>query len=305
MSSSKPRVSVIIPAYHSHRTLGDCLEALRAQTFRDFEVIVVNSSPEQETARLITSKFPEVSFWQSPARLFPHAARNCGLQWARGEILVFTDPDCRASPDWLARLVEAQQAGHKVVGGSMALVSESALEWGVHLSKFYWLLPGLPPRICPVICTASASYDRSVWEQVGPFDGDLFIGDAVASWRAAGRGFPPWFEPRAVVEHRHTGDWPFYWRQFLARGRECGRARLELEQWPRWKAALRAASLPAALAAEEIRIGRAASRSGAAGWFVRSLPIHLMCKLAWLLGEAGVYWRFAALGRIRWAGIRR
>ena len=108
-----PVVSILIPAYRSDDTLAECLAALRAQQFLDREVIVVNSSPGAATRRVVERHFPETIFEQAPGRLLPHAARNRAAALARGEILVFTDPDCRARPDWLERLVAAHRAGHE------------------------------------------------------------------------------------------------------------------------------------------------------------------------------------------------
>jgi glycosyltransferase involved in cell wall biosynthesis len=63
-----PLVSVVLPAYHSYETISLSLDALRKQSFRDFEVIVVNSSPETITSELVTANYPEVQFFQSPVR---------------------------------------------------------------------------------------------------------------------------------------------------------------------------------------------------------------------------------------------
>ena len=124
------RVSVIIAAYHSDAVIEGCLEALRSQTINDFEVIVVNSSPEDRTRQLVTAHFPEVRFLESMTRLFPHAARNQGVQVAGASLLVFTDADCRGAPDWLERLLEAQIAGHEVVCGSIEPEGTSWFELG-------------------------------------------------------------------------------------------------------------------------------------------------------------------------------
>jgi hypothetical protein len=43
-----------------------------------FETIIVNSSPEDRTAKLVAERFPAARFEQSPHRLLPHAARNRG-----------------------------------------------------------------------------------------------------------------------------------------------------------------------------------------------------------------------------------
>ena len=102
--SSSPRVSVVIPAYWSHNTLASCLQALRCQTRLPDEIIVVNSSPESETAALVQAGYPEVIFEQSPLRLLPHAARNRGVELATGDVLAFIDADVVVQADALARM---------------------------------------------------------------------------------------------------------------------------------------------------------------------------------------------------------
>jgi GT2 family glycosyltransferase len=275
---------VVIPAYYSHATLRECLIALRAQTFRNFEVLLVNSSQEHETARVVQD-FPEVHFTQSLVRLFPHAARNLGVQHARGELLVFTDPDCQARPDWLERLIIANDAGHSVVGGAMDLSGGSALERAIHLCKFYWLLPKLVAGKCTVICTANAAYDRHAWRVAGPFDGELFMGDALLAMRAAARGLAPWFEPTAIVEHRHEGTLQMYAGQFFRRGREFAPARATQEAWSRWRIAAHLAGgllVPPLMLA---KTGLCAARSGWTAGYAMSFFHQLVFRLAWSAGE--------------------
>lgn len=298
MTSSPPRVSIIIPAYYSDATLEDCLRSLRAQTYRDFEIILINSSPEERTRHIVTSAFPEVRFQQSLTRLYPHAARNHGVSLARGQLLVFTDPDCRARSDWLARLVGACQAGHRVVGGGMELASERWFERGVHLCKFSWALSGLDAAPHWIVPSANVCFERGVWDAVGPLAGDLFCGDALLSWRAAERGYSPWFEPRAVVEHRHQGTLASFWRERLTRGREFGRVRAAFFRWSRARAALHAFLAPWLLLLVMARAGRDAWR-GKWGWsYLSTLPVQFIGQLGWCLGEA------SAEGKGVFAGVR-
>lgn len=283
---SLPRVSVIIPAYFSSGRINDALDGLRAQSFRDFETIVVNSSPEEDTERKVREGYPEVRFFQSPIRLLPHAARNVGLRHAQGEILAFTDPDCRARRDWLELLVAAHDEGHPVVGGSMALRHPDRLQTGVHLSKFFWLLETLPRGHTRVICTANASYSRAVLNDIGPFDGRLFTGDAFQSRKACQHGYPVWFEPRAVVEHVHDGRLVDYWREFRLRGREYSAARGRFESWSRLRAMGVLAMNPLVPLVEISRTGSSAVRAGWSRAFLGSLPIQVACRVAWAFGEA-------------------
>jgi GT2 family glycosyltransferase len=294
--TSAPHVSVIIPAYYSDGTLEACLEALRAQTFQNFETILVNSSPEDRTRQIIATRFPEVVFEQSPKRLLPHAARNRGVSIARGELLIFTDPDCIARPDWLTCLVEAYKAGHEVVGGGMGLDSRSWFERGVHLCKFSWVLIGLLPGPRWIIPTANACYSREVWKMVGPFDGDYFHADALLSWRARARGYQPWFEPGAIVMHRHEGSISSFWHQRLERGREFAAARIKFEHWSRLRVVVYLTMLPVLVLLVLVRAGRDALKSGWGLSFVLTLPLQLVGHLAWSLGEARTHWTLVTCG---------
>ena len=281
-----PRVSIVIPSFHSDGTIAACLESLRAQTFRDFEVIVVNSSPEERTRTIVETRFPEVRFEQAPARLLPHGGRNSGVRRARGELLVFTDPDCVARSDWLERLVESVDQGHALVCGAIEPGAGGWFARGVHLCKYSFRLSGLRGGACSVAGTANACCTRDVWHACGPFEADRYAGDGLFSWRAAGRGWQPWFEPRAIVEHVYTGSLAALWTERLERGRDYGRTRIEHERWGRGRAGAHLAAFPLLLVTV---IARTAREAFAAGWgarFVATFPVQFAGHAAWLAGEA-------------------
>ena len=291
-----PRASVVVPAYHSDSTIGAFLDGLRAQTFEDFEAIVVNSSQEERTARIVAERFPAARFEQSPERLLPHAARNRGVELARGRLLVFTDPDCVPAPDWLATLVAASERGNDVVAGAMDLIGATAYERATHLCKFAHWLPGGDEGPRTIAPTANALYTRDVWESVGPFRGDSFSSDALHSWEAAARGFQPWFEPNAVVSHRHAGNLRSLMRERRIRGEDFARLRADREGRSRAWAAAHLAVLPAIPLLELGRVGRSAVSSGWGQAFVRTAPLQLAVNAAWALGEARTHTRML-LGR--------
>jgi glycosyltransferase involved in cell wall biosynthesis len=286
------RLSVIVPAYHSAASVALCLEALEAQTRDDVEVILVNSSPEDATGE-IAARFPGVRYIESAERLLPHAARNRGVEVARGEVLAFTDPDCRPRPDWASRLLEAIEAGHPLVCG--AIEPPRGLSWearGVHMCKYHFRLGGLPAGPTAIAGTANACLTRELWEAVGPFDGDIWAGDGLLSWRAAARGFGPWFEPSAVVEHRSSQPLgiPGLWRERVLRGRDFGESRVAFEDWSRARALAYLAALPALPVVVTIRAGADALRGGRIGMWLTTLPVQLLGHLAWSLGEARAHW---------------
>ncbi len=74
-----PQLSIIIASYNAEKTIESCLESLENQaTDKDFEVIVVDSSPDG-TAKLIEEKFPDVNLYRFSERKFPGDARNFGI----------------------------------------------------------------------------------------------------------------------------------------------------------------------------------------------------------------------------------
>ena len=289
-----PRVSVVVPAYHSDGTIGEFLDGLRAQSYRDFETVIVSSSQEPRTGRIVAERLPEARFEQAPTLLLPHAARNRGVELARGSLLAFTDPDCVAEPAWLERLVAAGDRGHGLVVGAMALRGTSTYERAVHLVKFAHWLPGAPEGVRSIAPTANALYTREAWEAIGPFRGDSFSSDTVHSWNAAARGFRPWFEPAAVVAHTHDGDLRSFLRERHSRGEDFARVRMTEEKRSRAWAAAHLAALPAIPLLELARVGRSAVRAGWAREFAATAPLQLAANAAWALGEARAHARVAA-----------
>jgi len=281
----RPLVSVIIAAYHSAAFLPRCLASIESQTFRDFETILVNSSPDTETAG-VAAAFPSVHFFQNPERLFPHAARNVGVSVARGSLLVFTDADCEADPGWLAALVAAHDAGRDIIGGCIDSKATRNVSCGIHLLKYAPYLRGKPAGPMPLAATGNMMTSRTVWEVAGPFDGSIFCGDALFSWKARKAGFAPWYEPTAIVvdqdEHCRKG----FFSERFRRGREFGRVRADYERWGIIRCGIGVACVPLATVSALAKTGRECLRAGRFADFVATLPFQVTAHAAWCAGEA-------------------
>jgi glycosyltransferase involved in cell wall biosynthesis len=100
-----PRVSVIIPAYNAGRTVDTALHSAFAQTYRNFEVIVIDDGSSDDTAERLAAWGQAITFRRQP-NAGPAAARNHGIQLARGELLAFLDADDVWLPTKLERQVE-------------------------------------------------------------------------------------------------------------------------------------------------------------------------------------------------------
>ncbi|MCD7999985.1 MAG: glycosyltransferase [Clostridiales bacterium] len=93
------KISVIIPCYNAYKMMGRCLEALEKQTFREFEVCIVDdcSTDESYEALLEYSRMSllEIRIFKTEYNVGPGEARNIAIKNARGEFLAFCDSD-----DW-------------------------------------------------------------------------------------------------------------------------------------------------------------------------------------------------------------
>lgn len=285
---NSPAVSVIVAAYHSEDFLPRCLDSLERQTFSDFETIVVNSSPETRTAEVV-SKFPALRFHQHPGRLLPHAARNVGASMARGSLFAFTDADCQADPHWLAELVKAHAAGHEIVAGCINSQATAWISRAIYLLQYAPYLRGKSAGPIGLAATGSLLVSRKVWDAAGPFDGSIFCGDALFSWRAREAGFPPWFEPKAVVVDQDETLRPGFLSERFRRGREFGGVRASFEKWGPALRLCRFLATPLALISALLTIARECQSGNRLGEFLATLPLLLMTQTAWCLGEAWGY----------------
>jgi glycosyltransferase involved in cell wall biosynthesis len=99
-----PLVSVIIPTYNRARLVQEALASVEAQTFRDFEVLVVDDGSTDDTAEALALQ-RGVRVLRHRSRQGVAAARNLGIAAARGEWLAFLDSDDLWLPDKLARQI--------------------------------------------------------------------------------------------------------------------------------------------------------------------------------------------------------
>jgi glycosyltransferase involved in cell wall biosynthesis len=285
-------VSVIIPSYESHATARATLESLRKQTFRDFEVILVDSS-RGDAVEHIAADFPEIRYHHAMQRLLPHEARNVGVKLARHDLLLFTDPDIVAAADWIEKLLGTYRDASTPLAGAVASVQRDWLGLGIHFAKFDLWLPGGGPRTVPVAASVNFLCARDLLDQAGGFDGNEMIGDTLLSWQLLRRGHDLRFASDAIVHHDHRSTFAQLLRERFVRGADFARLRSERESWnpPRTFAILVATVFPLRLIKLIARTFSACVRAGCAFDFVRTLPVIAAGHAAWLAGEVTQYWR--------------
>ncbi len=102
-ANATPRVSVIIPSYKTAQLIARCLDTVMAQTFQDFEAIVVNDgSPDTPELEKVLQPYMDRIVYIKQENKRCAGARNTAIQHARGEFLAFLDSDDTWYPEHLA-----------------------------------------------------------------------------------------------------------------------------------------------------------------------------------------------------------
>jgi cellulose synthase/poly-beta-1,6-N-acetylglucosamine synthase-like glycosyltransferase len=215
-SALLPKVSVVIPVYNGEADLPDLLNCLCNQTYpvERVEYLLVDNGSGDRTAAILqdaVQKFAAKSVPLSPLSenqvQSSYAARNAGIRAAKGDILAFTDADCRPQPNWLQTLI--QPFGNTKIGmvAGEILPFPGKTLWEKHADRQDTLSQKhtLAHPFYPYGQTANLAVRRSVLEQVGLFRPYLTTGgDADLCWRMQQQ--TSWqlsFAEQAIVQHRH------------------------------------------------------------------------------------------------------
>jgi GT2 family glycosyltransferase len=185
MGEERPRISVVVPTRGRPELLRECAAALEAQTV-PVEIVAVEDLEGRGPA------------W----------ARNEGVRRARGEIVCFTDDDCRPSPGWVEALVAPVFSGVGQVSTGPVLIGRGATAadraWEAIVSYLQLQAGAAGTASSRFVVTANLAACRALLERL-PFD-ESFPAAAGEDrdWgeRAARAGAAAQFVPSAIVIHR-------------------------------------------------------------------------------------------------------
>jgi GT2 family glycosyltransferase len=220
-----PSISVVIVNWNRKDLLHSCLDSLAAQTFTDFEIIVVDNGSDDGSAEMVR-QFPR------PIHLIENrenrgfcAANNQGFSVSQSEYVALLNNDAEADPGWLGAMVDAIRIKPDVGESDVGMVASKILVWEDpriidkcgHLiypdgqnrgrgsgqldrGQFNRQEEALWPDGC------AALYRRAMLDEVGGFDEEFFAyaDDAELGLRARIAGWNCLYAPAAVVRH-HRG----------------------------------------------------------------------------------------------------
>jgi glycosyltransferase involved in cell wall biosynthesis len=202
--AEQPLISCIVPVFNGECYLREALESIFAQTYRPIEVLLVDDGSTDSTGAVAASYGSRLRYlWQPNAG--PAAARNRGLDAARGEFVAFLDADDLWHPEKLARQM-ARFAARPGLDGSVAHVQ---MRWEAEVAREGERCRG-QWRAGPVpgYSTTTLLARRDLFDRVGRFDERRWFGDAV-EWfmRASERGAVVELLPDVLLWRRlHEGN---------------------------------------------------------------------------------------------------
>src|SRR5512143_3643451 len=100
-------VTVVIPNLDGEKLLPVALDSLRLQTFRDFDVIVVDNASKDSSRELLKTRYPEVKVVALQRNMGFARAVNKGIRASAGEFISVLNNDIEVHPRWLQELHDA------------------------------------------------------------------------------------------------------------------------------------------------------------------------------------------------------
>ena len=127
--ADKPRISIIMAAYNAANHIAPALDSLAQQTFDDWELIVIDDGSTDDTGAVVAAwraRDPRIRSFRMEQNAGPAAARNMGLDAARGDWIAILDSDDRYKPDRLQLLLErAERDDLDVIADNLELFDET------------------------------------------------------------------------------------------------------------------------------------------------------------------------------------
>lgn len=219
MKSRFPEVSVIIPNWNGKGLLKICLDSLKKQSYKDFETLVIDNGSKDGSVEFVKKNYPHVRLVELKENTGFAQAINLGIKICTGNYMALINNDTKVDKDCLKYLVKAAKNEKKtgMIAAKMlqmdnpdlidsagdyidAVGHANNLGYGEKDGKkfekgnFVFLVSG-----------GGCLIKRKVFESIGFFDPVYFayMEDVDFSLRAQLKGFRAYFEPRAIIYHKH------------------------------------------------------------------------------------------------------
>lgn len=225
-------VTVIIPNYNGIEYIRGCLDSLREQSYKDFEIIVVDNASTDGSCEIVENEYPEAKLIKLSQNFGFCRAVNEGIKITATKYLILLNNDTKADVNFVGELRNTIDAHDDTFSVASKMLSMSnpdkidsagdlycALGWAFSLgkdkdSKKY-------DRECVIFsaCGGASIYRKAFFEQIGYFDELHFsyLEDVDVGYRARIMGFVNRYTPKAIVYHAGSGTTGSRYNSFKVR----------------------------------------------------------------------------------------
>lgn len=226
------KVTVIIPNYNGMKYIRDCLDALRAQTMSDFDVIVVDNASTDGSDTVVEQEYPDYLLKRLDQNYgFCHAV-NVGIAMTKTEYLILLNNDTKADPEFVEQLYSTIDSHNDTFAVASKMLQMSnpdkidaagdlycALGWAFSLGKDKSAKKYNKESVVFSACGGASIYRKNIFEQIGYFDELHFsyLEDVDVCYRARIMGYKNRFNPKAVVYHAGSGTTGSRYNSFKVR----------------------------------------------------------------------------------------
>jgi len=234
------KISVVCVTFNSSNFIRQCLDSLNAQSFKDFETIIIDNASADGTADIISKEYPGYRLIRNEKNAGYCAAQNQGIRLSEGKYILTLNPDIILDKDFLSSLYRS--AGSHPDAGSLAsklLILKNGTKTDIIDSLGHSI--GRNRYVKNIgsgktdngqfdneisvfgVSGAAAFYKREMLESIKYkdeyLDEDLFLGydDVDIDWRSKLQGWKTLYDPKAVAWHIRSASlkkagrmWAFY-----------------------------------------------------------------------------------------------
>ncbi len=217
----KPAASIIIVNWNGRAHLSDCLDSLEAQSFRGFEVVLVDNGSVDDSVAFVRAEYPWVRLVLLTENTGFATGNNRGFEQAAGDYIVTLNNDTKVAADWLEELVKVAESNPRagMVGSRICSFFEpdlidslgmgicaDGMSRGMYRNR-RWSELSMPETMQILFPSACAAlYRRTMIEQIGFFDDDFFAyaEDSDLGLRGRLAGWQAILATGAVVYHKYS-----------------------------------------------------------------------------------------------------
>ena len=211
-------ISVVILNFNGKRYLDECLSALARQTYRDFEVIVVDNGSTDESVEHLKTNFPWAKIIRNEENLGFAGGTNSGIRNASGDYILTLNNDTRVEEQFIEQIIKPMFEKDVGMCASKMLFPDGRINsTGICVSRSgaAWDRGMFEPDVEQYEvqeevfgpCAGAALYRREMLDEIGLFDDDFFLymEDVDLAFRGRLAGWKCVYVPEAVVYHHHGG----------------------------------------------------------------------------------------------------